>query len=367
MTVLLPRKKGMEYLAEGTFRVLAVKTSSFPLLKVASFVAAVGGVLPELARENMFDLVHFTFDYPSIPPVLGGVRVPVLATVHHLHIAEALGAMRGGRGVISGLPVACRDFLFSLMELALVRQADAVVAVSVFTQRSLGDYLKVRPERTRVVRNGARLEDLYRARDTGKARLMFVLGDSPFLLYVGRLERSKGLERLLGALPLVKKRAPSCRLVVVGSGRGSYPGKLRMRAAELGVEESVTFTGRIDRKDLCELYAASVALVLPSLMEGFGIALIEAMAAGKPCVASRVGAVPEVVEDGSTGLLVPPGDEEALAEAALRVITSPDAGAAMGKKGREAAASRFSLERMVRETAAVYAELAGERASSPAA
>ena len=356
VTVLVPKKQGVEYSKDGGFRILAVRASSIPGLKVASFVIAVNRLLPPLVRSEGTDVVHVVFDYPSFPFRVRGVGAPVFATVHHLHVAEALGALRAGGSFARRLPGIYSDFLLSLMEVVLVRRAASVVTVSAFTRNSLRSYLRVNPDRVRVVPNGIGFRDLLEAKDTGRARQRFGLGSGPLLLYVGRLEPSKGLEALLAAFEVAVRSLPEVRLAVVGRGSERYTLKLKRMAASLGLEGKVTFTGRVGRAELCELYAASTVMVLPSLMEGFGISLAEAMAAGKPCVATKVGAVPEVVSDGVTGLLVPPGSPRELAEAILKVLRSPDAGAGRGRRGRELVVGRFTVDRMARETTALYAD-----------
>ncbi len=354
VSVLVPDKPRAGYGSDPRFEVLRVKSSSLPMLKVASFVAAVSGALPRFVRENKIDLVHFTFDYPSFPPMVGGVGAPVLATVHHLHMAEALAKVNAGLSLARGLRSIYRDFTLSLVEALFVRRATTVIAVSAFTKKSLEGYLGIPSEKIRVVHNGIGLADLLGARDEGVVRGKFRLGSGPLLLYVGRLERSKGLESLLEAFADAEKSVPSVRLVIVGEGKKGFAEGLMRSAKSLGLERSVIFTGRVSRSDLVELYASSTALVLPSLMEGFGISLIEAMAAGKPCIATRVGAVPEVVREGITGLIVPPGEPALLASSIVQVLGSQGESALMGERGRDLVIREFTIEKMAQATAAAY-------------
>ncbi len=360
VTVLVPAKQGPGYSPAAGVRLLSLKTTAFPMLKVASFVIAANKALPGLVAGEGADVVHVAFDYPSFPFRVRGLGAPLLATVHHLHVAEAIGALRAGRGVGPALAATAKDFLLSSMEAVLVRRASAAIAVSHFTRRTLEDYLGVPRARTRVVRNGVRVDDIMAARDLGVVRKKLGIGASPFVLYVGRLEKSKGLEYLIEAFATVARASPSLRLVIVGGGSASYTKTLKEMVAAFGLEGSVRFAGRVGRADLCEVYAACRAMVLPSLMEGFGIVLIEAMAAGKPCISTRVGAVPELVVDGENGYLIPPADPEALSAAMIRLNSLPDCGAGMGATGR-AFAETFSAERMARETAMVYAEFVRPR------
>jgi len=125
------------------------------------------------------------------------------------------------------------------------------------------------------------------------------------------------------------------------------------------VAEHVRFEGFCE--DVPRLLGELDLLVLPSLWEGFGLVLLEAMAAGRPVVASAVGPIPEVVADGETGLLVPPEDPAALADAIVRVLLDADLAARLGGAGRRRVERFFGIERMVAQTDAVYQELLGGR------
>jgi len=132
-------------------------------------------------------------------------------------------------------------------------------------------------------------------------------------------------------------------------------------AEELGVAERVHVLG--PRKDVPALMHAIDVFAMPSIWEGFGLVLLEAMAAGRPIVASRVATIPEVVLDGQTGLLVPAGDPLLLAEALAQLADQPALAARLGEAGRERVRRQFSLEKMVGDTELLYRELVDERAS----
>lgn len=138
-------------------------------------------------------------------------------------------------------------------------------------------------------------------------------------------------------------------------GDGPWRPTLEHQARMLGVTEFVHFAGV--RNDIPALLAASDLFCLPSRTEGLGIAAIEAMASGLPVVASRVGGLPEVVEDGVTGLLVPPDDTAALAEALVRILEDRHRAAQMGDAGRTRAKQHFDSRAMIAATYAVYAEV----------
>ncbi len=167
------------------------------------------------------------------------------------------------------------------------------------------------------------------------------------VLYVGRVERTsrwKGLQVLLDALVRLRDLVPGVRLEVVGDG--DDVSSLRRRAVRLGVAGVVDWRGPVDHRELPRHYRAAGVTVLPSLTEAesFGMVLTEAMASGCPVVGSAVGGIPFVVRDGVDGLLVPPGDPCALAEALASVLSDPARAAAMGAAGREAALTRWNRE-----------------------
>ena len=173
-------------------------------------------------------------------------------------------------------------------------------------------------------------------------------------LFVGRLDPSqKGLEPLVRAVAALPPSS-GFRLRIVGEDWGGRQGVLRL-ASRLDVADRIALVGCVSRTALLREYADADLLVLPSRFEPFGIVLLEAMAAGLPVVASRVGGIPEVVSDGETGLLVEPGDAEALASAILRLVERPALRATLGARGRERARS-YSWDALIPRVLAVYRE-----------
>jgi phosphatidylinositol alpha-1,6-mannosyltransferase len=168
------------------------------------------------------------------------------------------------------------------------------------------------------------------------------LGDG-FLLIVGRMaasERYKGHDPLLEALPQL---GPEARLVIAGEG-DDRP-RLEAQAAALGVAGQVAFTGFVSEATLAEMYRRCAAFAMPSRGEGFGLVYLEAMRAGKPCIAARGSAAEEIIEDRKTGLLVDPDDSEELAGALGRLLGDPALAREMGEAGRRRWQKEFSIER----------------------
>ncbi len=184
-------------------------------------------------------------------------------------------------------------------------------------------------------------------RDLGLREELAVLGTVCRLM-----EPKKGLRVLLEAVAQLRKQsaAPGCQLLIVGDGP-AY-GSLRERAERMGLAPWVVFAGM--RRDIPSLLPLMDVFVLPSLYEGFGIAILEAMASGRPVVATAVGGIPEVVVHGETGLLVPPGDPVALADALHELLTHPERARALGARGQERAREKFHIETIVRQHEALY-------------
>jgi glycosyltransferase involved in cell wall biosynthesis len=197
---------------------------------------------------------------------------------------------------------------------------------------------------------------------------------TPLVGVVARLEPEKGHATLLEAWPKVLARVPDARLLVVGEG--SLADQLHEQAEQLGImgeacegdrcvgtrharpDAKVVFTGR--RDDVPSVTAALDVAVLPSYREALGLAILEAMALARPVVATEVGGIPEMVEHGVTGLLVPPRDPGALADAIARLLTDHPFADVLGRNGHRLVRERFGVERMVAAIEGVYDE--GQRA-----
>jgi glycosyltransferase involved in cell wall biosynthesis len=186
------------------------------------------------------------------------------------------------------------------------------------------------------------------------------VGDDTFLVgTVGRLAPQKGQRHLIEAMRSVVAAGQNAGLAIVGEG--PLRERLEQQVAAAGLIGRVFFAGF--RPDAPDLMRAFDVFVLPSLWEGFGLVLLEAMAAARPIVASRVSAIPEVVEDGVSGLLVPPGDARALAEAVLTLRNDATRRARLGTAGAERLRREFTLERVVERTTEVYRAVLGKKDS----
>jgi glycosyltransferase involved in cell wall biosynthesis len=177
-----------------------------------------------------------------------------------------------------------------------------------------------------------------------------------FVFYAGRLASNKGLLNLMEGAPKVLSQYPETTFVLVGEDEGLKE-TLVKRAAELGISDSVIFTGHITDNDLfMSAFTACDVFVLPSEYEAFGLVLLEAGACEKPCVATKVGGVPEVIEDGRTGLLVDYGDVDSLANSISSLLGDEAKRKQMGKAARERVKKNFTWTKVVDQLEKVYSD-----------
>jgi glycosyltransferase involved in cell wall biosynthesis len=248
-------------------------------------------------------------------------RVPTYLYCDHTRaIAEAYPALPGLQAPIPFEPGWRRR------EEAVYRRAAAIFTMSGFVRGSLLRDYGVDPRRVHVVGAGPHVTPVGAAPPVRREKAM---------LFVGSAFARKGGPEAVEAFRPVRARHPDAELWMAG---GEQP---------LRAPPGVRLLGPRSGEELAPLFARACAFVLPTLREPFGLAFLEAMSFGLPCIGTTVEAVPEIVADGETGLLVPPRDTAALARAMVRLLDDPAAGRAMGEAGRARVAARFSWERAV--------------------
>jgi glycosyltransferase involved in cell wall biosynthesis len=310
-------------------------------------VLAVGWLrrFTRLLRERAVGVIHAhefgANTYGTLAGRLAGV--PVVATVH----GRSYYADRGRRR----------------LAYRAVSRGAVMVAVSEDVKRFVVDATGVSATRIGVVHNGIGLAAP--VAEEARIRLRAELGireGQRVVTVVGSLYDVKGHRYLLDAIPRILEDCPAAVFLI--AGRGDREGALREQARRLGIDGQVRFLGL--RGDVPALLAIADLFVLPSLSEGLSIAILEAMAAGRPVVTTRVGGNPELVVDGETGLLVPAADAHGLASAVARLLTDPAEARRLGDEGRRHVGRRFSIDAMVGEYEAIY-EAARRGRSLPSA
>jgi glycosyltransferase involved in cell wall biosynthesis len=243
---------------------------------------------------------------------------------------------------------------YAVVDRLALRSFDRVVVVSDAVAQIL---LRsgVANEKVELIPNGV---DLGRFRDVTPAlRTELETGTEPVIGFVGRLVAEKGGVTLLQAAQRVLTKRPKAKFVLVGEGPARQ--EWEALARELGIDQQVTFTGA--RNDMPEVYASFDAMVLPSEIEALPMCLLEAMAAGKPVIATRVGAIPRLIMNGTTGLLIEPGDVNALTKAILRLLEDRDFASRLGEKGRDRVAQHFSAQQMAKNYIGTYEQVLANR------
>jgi glycosyltransferase involved in cell wall biosynthesis len=230
-------------------------------------------------------------------------------------------------------------------------RADCLIAVSSPLANRIGA-LGINAGKIRVIPNGVELSRL------GDAKIG--RGCANQLTWVGRMSAEKGLEFLIGAMPVILKAHPTAELTLVGDG--PLRPVVEQLCCEHGVADRVRLTGMVSHEDVPRYLMRSTVFVLSSLNEGLPLALLEALGAGKPVVATRVGGVPDVVQEQGElrcGLLVPPADSEALASAIVELLNDPHRSRSMGLNGRKIVEATYTWQRAARETFELYSGLLG--------
>jgi glycosyltransferase involved in cell wall biosynthesis len=331
---LLPPSDGAR--PELPANVTRVATPLYPLVMGYPFP-----LLPRLLPVRLHGRRPVLFHATNYAAPRTGV-LPLVVTVHDLALLR--------------FPELGTPALRRLVGLARPATAMArlVIADSEATARDLRELLGVPAAKVRVVHPGGDAHpaapDAVAARQHVHRRFGIA---GPYLLHVGTLEPRKNLERLVRAYARVRARVGTAPLLVLAGGRGWGADRIVRTVAALGLADAVRFTGAVPHDDLPTLYAAAELFVYPSLYEGFGLPVVEAMACGAPVVTSNVSSLPEVA--GDAAVLVDPRDESAIGDAVVDLLQDDRARAELRARGL-ARARQFTWARCAEQTWAVYEE-----------
>jgi glycosyltransferase involved in cell wall biosynthesis len=295
-------------------------------------------------------------------------RRPIAPLVVRLHGSDYVFRKYAGQPLPSGTRWNHR------LEQSVWRRAAALTTPSRFHAEEVAAGLGWQSERIHVIPNPIAPDVLAEALRHGAD---IQAGQrNPIVLYSGRMAAVKGITPFLEAIRKVHAADTTVRFALAGPWQmGDAPEKLGLGKAN-GAEDrerisaegclsvGVAWLGHVPWQDLIVWYRRAALVVMPSYYETFGISCLEAMAFGLPVVATRAGGLPEVVEDGVTGVLVPPGDAQALAEAILELLRRPELRHRMGQAGRRRVLERFTADEVVRQTLRVYERV---NSSCPAA
>ncbi|MCL4486517.1 MAG: glycosyltransferase family 4 protein [Chloroflexi bacterium] len=313
------------------------------------YARRVDRALRELHREQPIDLVEFAeinaegFFYARSPaiPVVVRCHTPTFVLRRYYDRRE----MRYDTNILSWC------------EKDLIRRAHALTAPSQDMARTIATECRLPVENITVIPNALSISDFDSTFERSNAK---TLRRPLTILHVGRLERVKGATVLVQAIPLVLRAVPDAQFVFIGDDRPTVRGvsqraQLELQATTAGFRASVEFLGAVDQAVLMEWYGRADICVVPSMLyESFSYTCAQAMAAGKPVIASRIGGIPETVQDGVSGLLVEPGDPSQLAHALVRLARAPALCMQMGRAGRERAMHDFDPRKIAEDNLRVY-------------
>jgi len=364
-----PRRGGMESLMDHLYRSIKRKRRIFV---ITAYAAAPDRQQQGVYRPKFPGLVPF-FAYAlfkgflllkknrDIKIVLGGsaLMLPVIVVLAKLVRAKSAVC-------VHGLDLVYPDFLYQILCVKWIRNCDSVICNSRFTA-CLAEGKGAKRVAIQVIPPGV---DTRLVKASPQAKAEVGLEGKKVILYVGRLVRRKGVvEFLARSVPAIFAAVPEACFVIVGENpvesmvhRDDIFAEIRKLVVEMRLEDRVRLVGWLDGEELVKFYRAADLLVLPAVplasdVEGFGMVILEAAAAGKPCVAVRTGGIPEAVEEGKTGILIEPSNYEAITRAVTSLLRDDTLRFAMGANAQRRTKEQFDWEKIGEKYEALFVRL----------
>jgi len=350
------RESKREEYKEDNLEIYETKINLGLPFKALQFWLCLPNAIKNFEKEyGLFDIVHFNgISYAFFKKKLS--KAPHIVTIHHL-VKDVI--RNNNPSLISRI----RDiggengFFVPYVEKRCIKYADKFIAVSNFTKKRIIEIYKVPSDNIEMVYNGIDLNGYtFIKEELKETKKHLNLAEKPIILFVGRVDDPrKGLDLVLKAFKKVLEKIDAMLLVV---GKGDQT-KARILAKSLGVSEKVVFTGFVDEATLKKFYAICDVYVCPSRLEGFGLTVLEAMAAGKPIVATNVGAIQEIVKSGENGILVAVNDIDGMSNAICTFLQDKMLAEDVGKINANYVKKKFSWEKNAKEIEQLYMKLEG--------
>jgi len=306
-----------------------------------------GPNIARVAKKHGVDVIHAHFAYPEGFAALFAKRETKKKLVVTLHGYDILTEPSVGYGIRL-------DPTYDKIVRRVLKEADAVITASAATYK---EALSAGAEKGKLylIPNGVDVERFNPSLDGSIIRKKHGIADKFIVFAIRHHVPKNGLKYLINAIPMVKEKIPN--VVCVIGGDGPLRPYHELFAKRLGVSDSVIFVGQIAQEELPSYYAACDVSVIPSVVEAFGLVTIEAMSCGKPVIGSKVGGIPDVIEDGVNGFLVEPKDPGAIAEKIIMLAERRGVARKMGRECRRTVEAKFDIDKKIDKIIELYHEV----------
>lgn len=356
VTVITTNLKGGKTLEENHFKIIHVSPIKIPAFKLFHFDILSKKKLKELHERQNFDIIHYTHDYYKISILKEKINVPIIATMHTpWAIEREIIKAKTDRVDYLSYIFHRNTYFFKRINKKACERADKLIAVSKYVKRTITKEYGITSDKVKVIPNAVDINKFNPAIKGYEIRERLNIQSEPIVLFVGRLDHTKGIMYLLKSFSKIVKNIPDAKLIIIG--KGQLRNHIISFIDKNNLGKSIMLIGRVEDEDLPKFYAASDLVVLPSLLEGFGIVLIEAMACGKPCVATRAGGPEDILIDAETGFIVPPADSSSLYHAIHILLTNNKLSRDFAVASRKRIEKNFTWDKIAKETVDVYKEM----------
>jgi len=340
-------------------RAFFLKTFKAPIIRSFLFAGTAFQKLKKINDKISVDITHINL------PLVPSFAVPknfgktLITTVHSTWKGEAEAIRNEPYSRLNSNERFMVSFnrVLRFFEEQTLERSNKLIAVSDFTRRELLKYYNVKEDKIRVIHNGVDIHKFAPPEDKAKVKQELGFSNKEFnILSVGRLYARKGLFTLIKSVSIVAKKYRNVKLIISGKGQSNEMKKLVDYAEKLGIYSNILFTGYFPDAKLPKLYQAADIFAFSTFYENLPFAVLEALSSRLPVVTTNVGGIPEMIEDGKNGFLVPPANSAALSNRIIYLIENPAAASEMANQARETVENRFDWRLIVKKVLKVYRE-----------